>query len=179
MRARRILELTREIHALYQRNCALAEQYNTLVNAEGQSLVRACRGRHSPISELNYFTDVFDRQQAIQRALAERDIRWRTSLFAGVSWFALFLVNWNWLTFGGGLNLALIVTILLGGGVIWLHQYWTMNSEVFRRALRKQLRQRGVPICMSCGYDLRETGSRCPECAWEPGAPNGGIARGV
>ncbi len=34
-----------------------------------------------------------------------------------------------------------------------------------RRALRAQLREAGVPICVNCGYDLRgSSGGTCPEC---------------
>ena len=36
-----------------------------------------------------------------------------------------------------------------------------------RRSLRKQLNQIGVPVCVKCGYDLRASKDRCPECGNE------------
>ncbi|MCA9253068.1 MAG: hypothetical protein KDA54_18220 [Phycisphaerales bacterium] len=41
---------------------------------------------------------------------------------------------------------------------------WSVRNAT-RRALRKRLADKGVPICVSCGYDTRELpGPRCPEC---------------
>ena len=39
-----------------------------------------------------------------------------------------------------------------------------------RRSLRKQLNQIGVPVCVKCGYDLRGSKDRCPECGEEFGS---------
>lgn len=37
--------------------------------------------------------------------------------------------------------------------------------EPMRKSLRRQLAERGVPVCVPCGYDLRGlTERRCPEC---------------
>ena len=43
---------------------------------------------------------------------------------------------------------------------------WKMTlRDRYRRLLREELIQLGVPICVHCGYDLRGlTESRCPEC---------------
>jgi len=41
---------------------------------------------------------------------------------------------------------------------------WLLRRRV-RFALRRQLVERGVPICLHCGYDTRDLPeNRCPEC---------------
>lgn len=52
---------------------------------------------------------------------------------------------------------------IIGGMIGGTFQY------VFRRPLQKQMRlelvARGIPICVTCGYDLRgQREPRCPEC---------------
>ena len=45
---------------------------------------------------------------------------------------------------------------------------WTVLALAFRktvqRSLREQLADHGIPICIKCGYDLRGSKERCPEC---------------
>ena len=39
------------------------------------------------------------------------------------------------------------------------------NKNRLRRLVRQELHERGIPVCMNCGYDLRgQTEPRCPEC---------------
>lgn len=53
---------------------------------------------------------------------------------------------------------------------------WILKPEAQRR-LRAMLRERGVAVCMACGYDLRGTPEpRCPECG-QPAAPIEGTDR--
>lgn len=56
-----------------------------------------------------------------------------------------------------------IVGGLLGGTATtgWV---WFFRREI-RDSLRQQLLERGIPICIKCGYNLRgQTQPRCPEC---------------
>ncbi len=40
---------------------------------------------------------------------------------------------------------------------------WLIRKRI-RRGLRQELVNDGVPICVKCGYDLRGSQKRCPEC---------------
>jgi len=43
---------------------------------------------------------------------------------------------------------------------------FVMEREVQRIVLRTELRRRGFPVCMKCGYERGHPGvPRCPECA--------------
>ncbi len=67
-----------------------------------------------------------------------------------------------------GLSQAMVGGIV--GGVTWgsggvvLAWFWRHRC---RRFLRRQLLASGVPICLKCGYDLRGSKGRCPECGTE------------
>ena len=52
---------------------------------------------------------------------------------------------------------------------VWwiLHRYSIL--PVARRLLRERLRERGIEVCIRCGYWLRGLGkdvTKCPECGW-------------
>lgn len=47
-----------------------------------------------------------------------------------------------------------LVIVLGAGPAAWM----------VRRRLREQLRRRSAGLCAACGYDLRATPGRCPEC---------------
>jgi len=47
-------------------------------------------------------------------------------------------------------------TLQLIGAIIWV--IWLL------RAYRRDLKRSREGLCMSCGYDLRHSRDRCPEC---------------
>ena len=59
----------------------------------------------------------------------------------------------------GGLRGAL----MLLAGLAYIALLWASRQR-FRHSLRKQLVEDGIPICIKCGYDLRASKGRCPEC---------------
>lgn len=59
------------------------------------------------------------------------------------------------------------------GQTLWLMLFfavlWFLDREIdtkpVRASLRKRLLELGIPLCPTCGYDLRgQTEPRCPEC---------------
>jgi hypothetical protein len=61
-------------------------------------------------------------------------------------------------------HIAQWVIIVAGGvsfvaGIIWM--VWLF------RAFRRDLRRSKEGLCMYCGYDLRQSKDRCPECGRE------------
>jgi len=46
----------------------------------------------------------------------------------------------------------------------------------FAWLLRRRRRRERLGLCLGCGYDLRESGGRCPECGREVPAGHGGRA---
>jgi len=65
---------------------------------------------------------------------------------------------WTWLLFGIGRGIAVQIAIWVCGSLAmfgWEHLANKRHEREFRRA---------QGLCASCGYDLQETGVRCPEC---------------
>ena len=55
----------------------------------------------------------------------------------------------------------------VGSGCCWVvisGVVWRLFRNHTRRHLREKLIQLGIPICLPCGYDLRGSKERCPEC---------------
>ena len=45
--------------------------------------------------------------------------------------------------------------------MIAMNRVWHRPLQTY---LRRQLLERGVAVCLNCGYDLRGSTERCPEC---------------
>ncbi len=119
--------------------------------------------------ELARFSSKKDSQKALSMAMRRQQRKW-TFWCSVAAFFAV-----------GGLVLVAALHILglfiqiphaaygglVGGvlsGVTFGVMQWLWRNPI-RRHLRRQLQERGIPICLSCGYDLRgQLTPRCPEC---------------
>jgi hypothetical protein len=114
------------------------------------------------------------RSQIIYQIQESFALSWPKAVFAKILPFALFLlVDWvlsYWATPSrlriSSLSCLMIKVAVVGCLVpavtILLHR---MARKELRRFIRRRLAQRGVLMCIHCGYDLRgQTVCRCPEC---------------
>lgn len=62
-----------------------------------------------------------------------------------------------------GVAQGILQPIGMIGGAYWMYNHGLRKP--FQHALRCALREKGVPLCLNCGYDLHGLpGNRCPEC---------------
>jgi len=69
-----------------------------------------------------------------------------------------------WLNIPTTMYGGIVGGVTAGSGGVGLAWFWRHRC---RRFLRRQLLASGVPICLKCGYDLRGSKERCPECGNE------------
>ena len=102
---------------------------------------------------------VWNDEPAVMRSAGDGTLGlvWRNPTFTRYGWaFTGRQVTLpRWFLIGAGLSPALLLTA----------------RAVVRAHLHRRRRRRH--ICASCGYDLRATPERCPECGLEPGAARG------
>ena len=89
---------------------------------------------------------------------------WLTLLaLAGLYMAATMLAAWTMTQYLGSPDWVRHAAVGCCGVVVSLAA-WRLFRDRTRRHLREKLIQLGVPICLPCGYDLRGSTDRCPEC---------------
>lgn len=83
------------------------------------------------------------------------------TLGVGAAVAAILILIRPWVHVPGSVYGGFIGGLTGGSGMGVLTWLWRGR---FRRYLRQQLVSRGIPICLKCGYDLRASKKRCPEC---------------
>ena len=125
----------------------------------------------SLLPELNYFTSYKARARAHDSAISS----FHGHVWIAVVWSLCVLSNlllMPWVQYFCGNRLASVVVNLFCAGILpvvisYVVLYWLFREKL-RRALREQLS--GAPslgVCTQCGYDLRASKDRCPECGTE------------
>ncbi len=115
------------------------------------------------MSELGLFEPGDRQRRALRRALEN----WQTNLCT-LALAAGFLLNTFYLLpllcSHYGLPTGIVYTInILASSLIAFSGIWLTRSRI-RRRLRQELINDGFTICGLCGYDLRGSADRCPEC---------------
>ncbi len=100
------------------------------------------------------------RQLGYARAVAHQAVMRRPAVWIG---FPIILIVAMW---ASSLKGEIRGALLILDALAYIALVWASRKTV-QRALREQLVDYGIPICINCGYDLRGSKDRCPECGQE------------
>ena len=123
------------------------------------------------VPEILVFDNHEDRVRAWRAAYRQEFGCILISIMVGmIVWLPAFILGSRiiFVNFDRYLGRGVLVLMYIFGLATFSIVPWVMirlSRNVLRRALRKQLMARGIPVCPKCGYDMRGcSGSRCPEC---------------
>ncbi len=107
----------------------------------------------------------FVKRVASDRLARTRAYQWTNSVIFVVCILAL---NYYVHTFiGSRVTLALMLPVIAVLAVMWYLIQLAILRTIQHRVLRRVLREQGIPVCIECGYSLRDAPlPRCPECGW-------------
>ena len=117
--------------------------------------------------EMEQFDSEADGRQAVERLTLSMIKDWRFWIVAGVVPAAIVLtLGWllrEFTTFSRLVSYLIAIAVLFATYVPWLMRGAARGQS---ELLRQQLRDRGIPVCLACGYSLKglTTPDRCPEC---------------
>ena len=124
---------------------------------------RGLRGQYARITaalfpELRRFETEFDRRVAWKSA--NRKVLWQPLYWLCIAALIPAMAGGAWFMSIFALLIFSLVILL-----VWTYVTFVLVARrTIQHTLRQRLIERGVPICLKCGYDIRESQDRCPEC---------------
>lgn len=161
-----VASLVNEIAEQHRALSVLVDRYNNSIADEAaQSIERLRPKPNRRVPELERFRDIYDAHEAMQRAFKTPAVRRIVTTTMTVAWCASAWLSLELLQRGASPFTVIMTCVVLLAGFAAVFHGVPLYGNALRRHLREQLRERGVPICVACGYDTRSsTTPRCPEC---------------
>ena len=115
------------------------------------------------LPELLLLESIQERKRLLRRVRNTRSVIAVATVF-GVANLALFILMFDYIR-ALGLSRSLLILLYMAYVIATLSAPTWFMRRAIRRQIRVQLTQRGIPICIPCGYDLTGNVSGvCPEC---------------